>query len=270
MTLRIGIAGLAGRMGKMLAQEVVAAGATLAGGTSRSGIGAENVPVFADIGALASLCDLVIDFTHASTVAAHASALAEAGTGWVLGTTGYSGADSAAITAASARIPVIAAPNFSPGVTLMFALAEQLGAALPGTAYDAEILEMHHRQKLDAPSGTALALGRAVAAGRQVALDDVMVSGRDGAAGARRDGEIGFAALRGGQIIGSHSVMFTAASEQITLTHHAFDRRVFATGAVRAALWLHGRPPGLYTMQQVLGLDPGGKFRHPASPQIGD
>lgn len=254
MTLRIGIAGISGRMGKMLAQEVLAAGAELAGGTSRTGQAPDDAPVFADIAALAGVSDLVIDFTHASTVASHATALAVARTGWILGTTGYSAADSAAIEAASRQIPVIAAPNFSPGVTLMFALAQQLAAALPASAYDAEILEMHHRQKVDAPSGTALGLGRAVAAGRQVALEDVMVISRDGATGARKDGEIGFAALRGGQIVGSHSILFTARSEQITLTHHAFDRRIFAAGAVRAAIWLHGREAGLYSMNDVLGL----------------
>jgi 4-hydroxy-tetrahydrodipicolinate reductase len=139
-------------------------------------------------------------------------------------------------------------------VNLVLALAEKLGAALPAAQYDAEILEMHHRQKVDAPSGTALGMGKAVAAGRGVDLKGVMVSGRDGHTGARKDGEIGFAALRGGQIAGSHSLTFTAAAEQIGLTHHAFDRRVFATGAVRAAFWLHGKPAGLYTMRDVLGL----------------
>jgi 4-hydroxy-tetrahydrodipicolinate reductase len=160
----------------------------------------------------------------------------------------------AAIAEAATQIPIIAAPNFSPGVNLIFALAEKLAAALPPAAYDAEILEMHHRQKLDAPSGTAIGLGQAVAAGRGVLLSDVMVSGRTGHTGARQDGEIGFAALRGGQVVGSHTLSFTAANEQISITHHAFDRRIFAAGAVRAALWLHGRSPGLYSMRDVLGI----------------
>ncbi len=241
-------------MGQMLTEEVAAAGATLVGGICRPGEDPKGATLFPDIAALAAACDLVIDFTHASTVIPYAEALAKAGTAWVLGTTGLSAADEAAITAAAAKIPVIAAPNFSPGVNLMFAIAEKLGAALPAQAYDAEILEMHHRQKVDAPSGTALGLGRAVAAGRNVDLKDVIVSGRDGHTGARKDGEIGFATLRGGQIVGSHSVIFTAGSEQITLTHHAFDRRSFASGAVRAALWMAGKPPGLYNMQQVLGM----------------
>jgi 4-hydroxy-tetrahydrodipicolinate reductase len=252
MTYRIGIAGISGRMGQMLVEEVAAAG-MLMGGVRRLPDGA-NAGLFADIVALAAVCDVVIDFTHASTVVAHAKALAAAGSGWVLGTTGLSVEDNAAVARAALEIPIVAAPNFSPGVNLMFAIAERLGAVLPGTAYDAEILEMHHRQKLDAPSGTALGIGQAVAAGRKVALADVMVSGRHGETGARRDGEIGFAALRGGQIVGSHTVSFTAGDEQISLTHHAFDRRIFAAGAVRAAAWLQGRPPGLYGMRDVLGI----------------
>ncbi len=225
----------------------------LTGGTSR-GATAAGVTVFPDIAALAAASDLVIDFTHASLVIPHAAAMAAAGKAWVLGTTGFGEEAQNAIAAAAAKIPVIAAPNFSPGVNLIFALAERLGAALPAETYDAEILEMHHRQKVDAPSGTALGIGRAIAAGRKVALADVMVSGRDGHSGARQTGEIGFAALRGGQIIGSHTALFTAGTEQISLTHHAFDRRIFAQGAVRAALWLAGKPAGLYTMRDVLGL----------------
>ena len=153
---------------------------------------------------------------------------------------------------AAARCVVVQAANFSPGVNLVLALAEHLGAALPGAEYDAEIVEMHHRQKVDAPSGTALAIGRALADGRGVALDDVRIAGRQGA---RPVGGIGFASLRGGQIVGEHSLVLTAADEQIVLTHRAFDRRSFARGAVRAALWSAGRPCGLYGMQDVLGLE---------------
>ena len=244
MSLRIGVAGINGRMGRLLAEEVPAAGAVFSGGVGRAD----------DIAALAAASDVVIDFTHATAVVAHAEALAAARTAWVLGTTGFADDELAAIAAAAKMIPIIASPNFSPGVNLLLILAERLGAALPAAAYDAEILEMHHRQKVDAPSGTALGLGRAVAAGRGVDLAAVQASGRDGHTGPRQDGEIGFAALRGGQIVGSHSLSFTAAAEQIVLTHHAFDRRVFASGAVRAALWLHGKPPGLYSMKDVLGL----------------
>ena len=231
-------------MGRLLAEAVPEAGASLAGGIGRDG----------DLAALVARSDVIIDFTRAETVGRHAALLSGTGTAWVLGTTGLASGDEAAVDEAAARIPVFAAANFSPGVNLVLALAERLGAALPAATHDAEILEMHHRQKIDAPSGTALALGRAVAAGRGVALEDVMVSGRHGETGARPIGEIGFAALRGGQIPGSHTVLFTAGAEQIALTHHAFDRRIFADGAVRAALWLAGRAAGRYTMRDMLEI----------------
>jgi 4-hydroxy-tetrahydrodipicolinate reductase len=253
MAVQIGITGISGRMGRLLAEEASSA-ATLAGGISRSGGQPQAAMIFPDMSALAAASDVVIDFTHASTVAAHAAALAAAKTPWVLGTTGYSPEDGAAIAEAAKIIPVIAAANFSTGVNLLFLLAEKLGAALPAAQYDAEILEMHHRQKVDAPSGTALALGAAIAEGRGVNLADVMVTSRSGHTGPRATGEIGFATLRGGQIPGSHTALFTAGEEQISLTHHAFDRRVFATGAVRAAIWLRSQPPGLYAMRDFLGL----------------
>jgi len=200
-------------------------------------------------------CDVVIDFTHASTVQSHAASFAEGGCAWVLGTTGLSEADQAAVQAASALIPIVQAANFSPGVNLVLALAERLARALPADEYDAEVLEMHHRQKVDAPSGTALAMGRAVAAGRSVRFDDVAIPGRDGHTGPRATGGIGFAALRGGQVVGEHTLLFAAGDEQIALTHRAFDRRAFARGAVRAALWTAGREPGLYSMMDVLGME---------------
>jgi 4-hydroxy-tetrahydrodipicolinate reductase len=149
---------------------------------------------------------------------------------------------------------VVYAANFSAGVNLVLALAERIAAALPAESYDAEIVEMHHRQKVDAPSGTAIGMGRAVAKGRGVNLQDVIESGRDGHTSARKTGAIGFAALRGGQVVGEHSLIFAAASEHIVLTHRAFDRRTFATGAVRAALWAVSQPPGLYSMMDVLGM----------------
>ncbi|MDE8346015.1 MAG: 4-hydroxy-tetrahydrodipicolinate reductase [Acidocella sp.] len=253
MTLRVGIAGISGRMGVLLAR-AAKQDAILAGGTSRSGTAPEGAVLFPDIGALGKASDVVVDFTHADAVAGHAEALMQGRTAWVLGTTGYDEAAGAAIARAAAHVPVVVAANFSTGVNLMLILAEMLGGALPAARFDAEIVEMHHRQKLDAPSGTALALGRAVAAGRKVALGDVMTGANGAPIGARRDGEIGFASLRGGQVVGHHDVMFTAADEQIVLSHHAFDRMVFANGALRAALWLAGRPPGLYGMRDILGL----------------
>ncbi len=198
----------------------------------------------------------MIDFTHAGAARRHARALAEAAVGWVLGTSGLQAADEAAVAAAARRIPVVYAANFSPGMTLMLGLAEAMAGALPASGYDAEILEMHHRQKLDAPSGTAIGLGRAVAKGRGVALEPLMRSGRHGDVGPRADGEIGFASLRGGQVVGEHTLLFAGAGEQIALTHRAFDRRIYASGAVRAALWLAGRPAGLYSMRDVIGIGP--------------
>jgi 4-hydroxy-tetrahydrodipicolinate reductase len=244
MSVRIGIAGVSGRMGRLLVEEVAVAGCALSGGARRGDT----------LDALAAASDVVVDFTRASAVQGQAAALAAAGTAWVLGTSGLSAADEAAVDAAATRIPIVYAANFSAGVTLVLALAERMAATLPAAQYDAEILEMHHRQKVDAPSGTALALGRAVAAGRGVDLAAVMQSGRDGHTGPRETGAIGFAALRGGQVVGEHSLLFAGADEQIILTHKAFDRRTFASGAVRAALWVAGRPPGLYGMKDVLGL----------------
>jgi 4-hydroxy-tetrahydrodipicolinate reductase len=242
--MRIGIAGITGRMGKLLAEEVAAARAVLAGGISRDG----------DIAALAADSDVVIDFTNAATARAHAAAMARAGRAWVLGSSGLSAADEAAVAEAAAVIPVVYAANFAAGVNLVIALAERMAAALPADSYDAEIVEMHHRQKVDAPSGTAIGIGRAVAKGRGTTLDAVIDSGRDGHTGPRKTGAVGFAALRGGQVVGEHTLIFAAGAEHIALTHRAFDRRAYATGAVRAALWLQGRPPGLYSMMDVLEM----------------
>lgn len=245
MTLRIGIAGLSGRMGILLAEEVAAAGATVAGGTGRHD----------DAAALFAGSDVVIDFTNAATAERHAALAAQHGTPLILGSSGLSAAQEAAVAEAAKAVPVVYAANFSPGVALLFAMAERMAAALPPEQYDAEIVEMHHRQKVDAPSGTAIGLGRAVARGRGKTLEEVgMESGRDGHTGPRATGPIGFAALRGGQVVGEHTLLFAAGSEHIALTHRSFDRRVYATGAVRAALWAAQQPPGLYDMKHVLGM----------------
>ncbi len=245
MTPRIAIAGITGRMGRLLEDELGPAGLPFAGGSSRTGTALEQIVTGADV---------VIDFTNAENAPAHAALLASARVAWVLGTSGLSASDEAAVRTASASIPVVYAPNFAPGVNLVLALAEKMAAALPSERYDAEIVEMHHRQKVDAPSGTAFGLGRAVARGRGVDLADVMVSGRDGHTGPRPAGAIGFAALRGGQVVGEHTLLFAAGDEHITLTHRAFDRRAFAVGAVQAARWVAGQPPGLYDMMDVLGM----------------
>jgi len=229
-------------MGRLLAEEISASGHVLVGGTGRGD----------DLARLAPACEVVIDFTHASTVRDHARILAEAGVAWVLGTSGLSASDEHLVEQAAGEIPVVYAANFSPGVNLVLTLAKRMAAALPAASYDAEIVEMHHRQKVDAPSGTAIGLGRAVAAGRGVRLEDVMETGRNGHTGARKDGAIGFAALRGGQVVGEHRLIFAAAAEHITISHQSFDRRVYATGAVRAAAWAVGRKTGLYSMMSVL------------------
>ena len=176
------------------------------------------------------------------------------GTAWVIGTTGLDAAAERAIDAAAARIAIVQAPNFSPGVNLVLAIARRLAAALDPAEYDAEIVEMHHRAKRDAPSGTALAIGRAVAAGRGQDFDTVAITARAGETGARPAGAIGFAALRGGAVVGEHTLMFTSGAEQITVGDRVFDRRVFADGAVRAALWAAAQPPGRYGMGDVLGF----------------
>jgi 4-hydroxy-tetrahydrodipicolinate reductase len=256
--MRIGIAGIAGRMGRLLVEEVAAAGATLVGGTTRPGSAKAppgGVAMLPDAAALFAASDVVIDFTHAEEAVPHAVLAAETGRGLVLGSSGLSAAQEQAVAEAAGRAPVVYAANFAPGVNLLLALAERMGAALPPARYDAEIVEMHHRQKADAPSGTAIALGRAVAKGRGTTLEEAgMESGRGGHTGPRATGAIGFAALRGGQVVGEHTLLFAGATEHIALTHRSFDRRAYATGAVRAALWLRDRAPGLYGMADVLGM----------------
>jgi 4-hydroxy-tetrahydrodipicolinate reductase len=256
--MRVGIAGVEGRVGRLLVEEVRRAGICLAGGTARPGTGrtfaGTDVRLFNSLDDLAVQAEVVIDFTHPDATAAHAAILARSGSAWVLGTTGLSAQTQKAVETAARRVPVVQAANFSPGVTLVLGLAARMAAALPAEEYDAEILEMHHRQKIDAPSGTALAIGEAVVQGRGDKAGSEREFGRHGHTGPRKAGAIGFAALRGGQIVGEHTLLFTSGSEQISLTHRAFDRRVFASGAVRAALWAEGRPPGLYGMEDVLGL----------------
>lgn len=261
MPHRIGILGVAGRMGRMLVAEVTQAATSggdlvMVGGCDNAGSDwPGDVARFDSAARLAAASDVVIDFTHAAAVAGHAASVTASGCAWVIGTTGLDEAEQRHVVAASATVAVVQAANFSPGVNLLLQISQRLAAALPAESYDVEIVEMHHRQKVDAPSGTALALGRAVASGRGVSLAEARDSGRDGQTGARRTGAIGFAALRGGQVVGEHSVVFAAAHEHIVLTHRAFDRAAFAAGAVRAAAWASGRAPGLYGMGDVLAGD---------------
>jgi 4-hydroxy-tetrahydrodipicolinate reductase len=264
---RIGVIGCGGRMGRMLIADIIATeGCYLAGGAVRPG----NSSLGQDLGELAGIgrlglaatgdarqvlrdSDVAIDFTTPEATVAHAALAAELGRPIVIGTTGLSGQQEAAIRAAAERVPVVWAANTSLGINLLFGLVEQVAARL-GPDWDIEIVEMHHRGKLDAPSGTALALGRAAAAARGVAFEEVAQRGRDGITGPRKAGAIGFAALRGGDNIGEHHVIFAGLGERLELVHRATNRAIYAKGAVRAARWLADRPPGLYGMKEVLGL----------------
>lgn len=210
-----------------------------------------GVEVVTDIGAIAG-ADAYIDFTTPASTRAAALAAAPYGVAAVIGTTGLGPDDVAAIDALSASAPVLVAANFSFGVNLLVALAETASRALPG--YDAELVELHHRRKRDAPSGTALALARAVADGREQDLEKVGRFSREGDVGPRSDSEIGVVAVRGGDIVGEHTVYFCSDTERIELTHRASDRSLFADGALRAARWLAGKTPRRYTMRDVLGL----------------
>jgi 4-hydroxy-tetrahydrodipicolinate reductase len=206
----------------------------------------DPLPVFAHI-------DGVLDFTTPASTVAFAGLSAQARIVHVIGTTGLSAADEAKIEAAARHATIVKAGNMSQGVNLLAALAARVAEAL-GPEFDIEILEMHHRHKRDAPSGTSLLLGRAMAEARGVSLEERGVRTRDGDVGPRREGDIGFAALRGGDMVGEHRVIFAGAGERIELAHIATDRGIFARGAVKAALWARGRSPGLYAMTDVLGL----------------
>jgi 4-hydroxy-tetrahydrodipicolinate reductase len=265
----IAVLGCAGRMGRAVMAEVLAApDLRLVGGIERSGhealgqdlgtlAGGEPIGVAAsaDAGEVLGRAAVAIAFSAPEASARHADLAAETGVAYVVGTTGLGAAEVAALERAAKRVPVVWAANMSLGVNLLLALAERVGRALGPEAFDVEILEMHHRHKVDAPSGTALALGEAVARGRGVALEEVAVRGRDGLTGARPAGAIGFAALRGGDVVGDHVVTFAGTGERLELAHRATDRRIYARGAVQAARWLAGRPPGLYGMGHVLGLE---------------
>jgi 4-hydroxy-tetrahydrodipicolinate reductase len=257
--MKIAIAGAAGRMGQMLIREIERTeGASLAGaleGPGSKAVGTETggVKITSDPAVAIGAADVLIDFTVPAATVAHAQACADKGVSMVIGTTGLDPEQTKAIHEAAKKVPILWAANMSLGVNVLLALIEKTASMLD-PAYDIEILEMHHRHKIDAPSGTALALGKAAAAGRQVKLEEVWRKSRDGHTGARPAGEIGFATLRGGEEVGVHTVMFAAGGERLELSHRAFSRETYASGAVRAALWLKGKKPGLYGMKDVLGL----------------
>lgn len=239
----IGIFGSAGRMGQAIAATISDLGATLAGGIDAGG----------DPASLAKAADVLVDFTAPSALEANLAAARAAGTPIVIGTTGLHAHHHALIDAAAAEIAVLQTGNTSLGVTLLARLVREAAEKL-GPDWDIEIVEMHHRHKVDAPSGTALLLGEAAAAGRNTMLAEAKVSDRAGLTGARAEGTIGFASLRGGSVVGDHQVIFAGQGERIELGHRGDDRSIFARGAVTAALWLAGKPAGRYAMSEVLGL----------------
>lgn len=265
--MRLVVVGAEGRMGRMLVRAVAATeGCELSGAIEREGSAAlgQDAGTLAGIGPLGvaitddplpvfAAAEGVLDFTTPAATTFFAELAAQARIVHVVGTTGLGEVELARLAAAARHARIVRSGNMSLGVNLLAGLVRKVAAAL-GEDFDIEIVEMHHRMKVDAPSGTALLLGEAAAEGRGAALADKRVSIRDGHTGARRPGDIGFATLRGGSVVGDHSVIFAGPGEQLTLSHHAADREIFARGAVRAALWAFDRKPGLYGMTDVLGL----------------
>ncbi|HEX4506520.1 MAG TPA: 4-hydroxy-tetrahydrodipicolinate reductase [Alphaproteobacteria bacterium] len=267
MTARIAILGAGGRMGRALIRAISdTQGAALAAAVEYdgspligqdaailAGLPAGKVAIGKDGAAGITAGNVAIEFSTPAATVKHARIAAKNGIAYVAGTTGMATCDEDVLREAAERIPVVYAANYSVGVTLLADLVRRTAGRL-GPEFDIEIVEMHHRHKVDAPSGTALALGRAAAAGRGVTLDDVAVRGRDGVTGAREKGTIGFASLRGGDVPGDHTVIFAGDGERLELSHRASGRDIFARGALRAALWAIGKEPGLYNMRDVLGL----------------
>ena len=265
--LRIGVIGCAGRMGQMLIRAAAANERCLVvGGVERAGastIGRDvgalagieplGVPVSEDASDLFEAADAVLEFTSPTATLHHAELAAKRRKVHVIGTTGLEQAQLTTLQRHARQTTIVLAPNMSLGVNLLLRLVTQVARSLDHD-WDIEIVEMHHRAKVDAPSGTALALGKAAAEGRGVSLDRVAARGRDGMTGARRRGDIGFAVLRGGDVVGEHTVVFAADGERVEITHKATSREIFARGAIRAALWAQDKPPGFYSMADVLGL----------------
>lgn len=252
----IGIFGARGRMGQAIALAAADASMTVAGGTNgiaQGTIGAQGAPITTDPVGLAQIADILIDFSVPAALDANIAACIAAGKPLVIGTTGLEAAHHAAIDEAARQIAILQTGNTSLGVNLLAALVREAAQRL-GDDWDIEIVEMHHRHKVDAPSGTALLLGEAAAKGRNITLAERSARGRDGITGARKAGDIGFAALRGGSVAGDHMVILASDGERIELGHRAENRSIFAKGAIKAAQWLVGRAPGRYSMADVLGL----------------
>jgi 4-hydroxy-tetrahydrodipicolinate reductase len=274
--IRVGIAGCAGRMGQMLLKLLISApGVLVVGGTERKG----SHVLGRDLGALAGgeplgiiisdnpeplfeQSDVVVDFSSPAATAQHATIAAKTGTAHVIGTTGLDNDQMGAISRAAQRVPIVLASNMSLGINLIEQVVEEISRILD-TDWDIEVVEMHHRHKVDAPSGTALSLGDAAARGRGVQLRRVSKRGRDGQVGPRVRGEIGFSAIRGGDVVGDHTVIFAADGERIEVTHKASSREIFGRGAVKAVLWAAGKRAGLYSMKDVLGFNLGSSSSSP-------
>jgi 4-hydroxy-tetrahydrodipicolinate reductase len=266
--MRLIVAGAGGRMGRTLIHAIAATkGVILAGAVEAAssavigrdagelaGLGNNGVPVVRDLGPLLARAEGLIDFTIPAATMAFVELTARAGAVHIIGTTGLSTEHENLIAEAGKRAVIVKSGNMSMGVNLLSALVTRVAQTLDDE-FDIEILEMHHNKKIDAPSGTALMFGRAAAQGRGIDLDRHAVRGRDGEVGPRCRGDIGFASLRGGSVVGEHTVYFVGPAERIELTHRAEDRMIFARGALRAALWARGQKPGLYSMADVLNLN---------------
>jgi len=265
--MRLIVAGAGGRMGRTLVKAIAETkGLALAGAVDApgsavigrdsgelAGLGANGIAVATDAAPLLANADGLIDFTIPAATVAFAELAARLGRVHIIGTTGLSGENEKLVAAAGKNAIIVKSGNFSMGVNLIAALTKRVAKTLDDS-FDIEIFEMHHNKKIDAPSGTALMFGRAAAEGRGVDLATHSARGRDGETGARKAGDIGFASLRGGTVVGEHSVIFAGPAERIELTHRAEDRMIFARGALHAAAWARGQKPGLYSMADVLGL----------------
>lgn len=261
------ITGASGRMGRALIEatleidDAVLSGATVRPSSTLVGAdagelvsqGHRGAPIHSDLNLFGALHPVVIDFTTIEATLEHLQWCLENAVPCVIGTTGFSEAQEAVIAEAAKAIPVVYAPNFSVGVNVVFDLLDRASRVF-GDSVDIEVLEAHHRHKLDAPSGTALAMGRVVANALDRDLSQVAVFGREGQTGARPREQIGFATVRAGDVVGEHTVLFAAEGERVEITHKASSRRTFANGAVRAAIWASEQSPGLYSMRDVLGL----------------
>src|SRR6266581_2728927 len=265
--MRLVVLGAGGRMGRTLVKTIAdTAGVVVVGAVEQAGspligqdagglagLPANGVKLTPDLKPLIAGADGILDFTVPAASVATAALAAEAGVAHVIGTTGLSADDEGKVKAAAQRTAIMKCGNMSLGVNLLAAVVKRVARSLDED-FDIEIVEMHHNRKVDAPSGTALLLGEAAAQGRGIDLTERRIAARDGHTGARRTGDIGFASLRGGSVVGDHSVIFAAAGERIELVHRAEDRGIYARSAVKAALWARGKPPGLYSMADVLGL----------------